>query len=117
MDDTLVTCDLILGWVSDQVKQKNPIDPALWLEIALKLNALLQDEHEKLFDLEQKVAQLRNGYLNAGQTSAFAKSQIEATDEMRQAKKQKAKIQGIIETIRLAKANSRTARDVMGGQF
>lgn len=117
MDDTLVTCDLIVGWLTNQIEQKLPIDPSTWMECASKLNVLLQGEMEKQFDMDQVVAKMRNAHLDNGKTAAFAKSQIEATDEYKKARTQKAKVERVLEVIKLAKLNARIASDAMRSQL
>ena len=115
--DSLITVEKIIDWLTVQVEGKNPIDPATWLECASRINVLLQAEQEKLFELEQVVATKRADYLKSGETVAFAKTMIEATDEYRETKIQKAKIDRALEVIRLAKLNSRIARDLMSNQL
>lgn len=107
------TADSIMSWFTEQVENKLPIDPHLWLEGSMKLSVLLQSEQEKLFAMEQGVAQLRKILLEDGKTVAYAKTMIEASDEYREARKQKAKIDRGTEFIRLAKLYSRTASDLM----
>lgn len=116
MED-LVTCDKIIGWFTSQIEQKHPIDPSLWMEGSLKLNVLVQGEQEKLYDLEQEVARLRNLLLDSDETFSSAKSKIEATDEHKEARKQKAKVERVISFISIAKAHSRMSADLLRNQL
>lgn len=113
--ETLVTVDSIIAWFTEQVEQKNPIDPSTWVDGAQKLNVLIQGEQEKLFDMEQDVAKLRNLLLDSDESVAHAKSRIEATEEYKNARKQKAKVDRVIEMIRIAKLQSRTASEMLRG--
>lgn len=113
MDDSLVNIDTIINWLTEQVEQKLPIDAHLWIEIGFKINALLQNESEKLFLLEQNVAQMRKMLIEDGKTVAYAKVMVEATDEYREMKLQKAKIDRALEHVRLSKINARLSQDLM----
>jgi hypothetical protein len=111
--ETLSTADSIMGWFTEQVQEKQPIDPHNWLEGAIKLSVLLQGEQEKLIIKEQEVAQLRKLLLEDGKTVAYAKTMIEASNEYAEARKLKAKIDRGTEFIRLCKLYSRTSSDLM----
>lgn len=111
--ENLVTADSIMEWFTEQIAQKNPIDPNLFLEGALKLSVLLQSEQETLFMMEQVVARMKESLIQSGKTVAYAKTVIEATDEYRKCRVQKAKIERAIEFIRISKQYSRTASDLM----
>lgn len=111
--DKLVTIDVIINWLTKQVEEKQPIDAHLWIEIGFKINALLQNESEKLFILEQNVAHMRKMLIEDGKTVAYAKVMIEATDEYRQMKLQKAKIDRALEHVRLSKINARLSQDIL----
>jgi hypothetical protein len=112
MED-LTTVDSIIEWFSDLVSKKIPIDPETWLEGAARLNVLLQGEQEKQFDMEQEVAKLRNVLLDSGESVAKARSKIEATEEYKTARKQKARVDRVNEQIRIAKIQGRMASDVL----
>lgn len=113
MDDTLITIDTITNWLLKQVQEKNPIHASTWLDAAQKINVLLQNEQEKLFEIEQEIAQARNILLESDDSIARAKSKIEEMDIYTLARKQKAKIERAIELIRISKLQSRMASDVM----
>lgn len=103
----MITTETILGHLKKQVEQKLPIPPSLWLEAAMKLNVLIGDEHEKLFELEQIVAQKRMESIAEGDSVAKADAKVEATDEFRLMRRQKAYIGQIEEQIRIAKAQAK----------
>ena len=103
------TTDTIIASLKNLVETKTPVSPGVWVEAASDLNILLGDEHDILFDLQQKVAQLRLKYLNQEDhiNVSEAKIRVEATDEYRQYCAQRAKIGRIEEQIRIAKVQSR----------
>ena len=105
--DKLVTIDKIIDWLIEQVEKKLPIDTHLWLEASQKMNVLLQGEQEKLFLIEQEVSLLRKTLLEGGKTVAYAKVMVESTNEFKQMKIQKAKIDRCLEMIRIAKLQAR----------
>lgn len=105
--DKLVTIDKIIDWLIEQVEKKLPIDPHLWLEASQKMNVLLQGEQEKLFLIEQEVSLLRKTLLEGGKTVAYSKVMVESTNEFKQMKIQKAKIDRCLEMIRIAKLQAR----------
>ncbi len=110
----LVTIDKITEWLTEQVQNKFPIDAHTWIDCAQKMNVLLQGEQEKLFALEQEVALSKKIlFEDPTMTAAKAKIYIEATEEYKNARSQKAKIERCIEGIRIAKLQSRTASDLM----
>lgn len=103
----LITTDFILETLKGYVEKKQVLDAHQWVNSALKLTVLIGDEHDKLFDLMQKVAQVKVDHLTEGDTSAAAKSKVEATDLYKEMLKQKAKIEQIEEMVRLAKIQAR----------
>lgn len=111
--ENLVTVDKIVGWLTEQVEQKIPVDTHTWLEAAQKLNVLLQGEQEVLFKKEQEVSLLKKTFLEDGKTVAHAKVMIESTDTFREMKVQKAKIERCLETIRISKLQARIAKDIL----
>lgn len=103
--------DDILNVLQDWAANKMPVNPAAWLEAAMKLSALVGNESDLLYEMEQKVANSRVALLEEGKSAAETKMRVEASDEYKAARKQKAKIDRITETIRLAKHRSRLAMD------
>lgn len=102
-----VTCDTILQWMQKQVEEKLPINPELWSDAAEKLNILSSDETDKLFEMQQVVAQLRVNFLGEGKTATAAKMLVETDPRYTEARKQAAKVEQIKEAIRLAKMRAR----------
>ncbi len=110
-----VKTDTIINDLTSRVKNKEPISPADYLDAAFKLNMLLADEQEILYDWQQKVAQLKNDAMIAGDTAARAKIKVEASEEHKQYCIQKARIERIIELIRLAKIQARISNEEYHG--
>ena len=113
----LVTTDTIVTWLNEKVKNKEPIPPTTFLDAAFKLNLLLADEQEILFKLQQKVSQLKIDFLNDDdkRNVSKAKMMVEASEEYLQMRNQQAKIERIIEFIRLAKVQSKISLEEMKG--
>lgn len=105
--ENLVTCDLILDWLRECVEQKKMIDAHTWVDSAQKLNILISDEHDKLFELQQKVSDFKLNFITNGKSVAMAKIAVETTDMFKNMQKQKAKIEKIEEMIRIAKLQAR----------
>lgn len=91
--------------------EKEPIDPQRWLDASLKLVQLMGDESDKLYQMEQNVAVERVNLKDTGMSVSEAKLRIEASDAYREARQQKALIDRIIETVRLAKHRARLASE------
>ena len=93
---TQVTAQSIIDWLQDQVENKIPVAPHQWLDAGIKLVALVGGEHDKLFELEQIVSQKKVDLIqNEDMSVAKAKTIVEATDEYKQMKRQKAFINQI----------------------
>ena len=107
--------DTILEWFESTVSAKLPIPPTKWIEAGEFLNVLIGDENDKLAELEQKVAQEKLELMKGSESVAEAKMKIEATDIYKEAKKQKNKINQIIEFIRLAKLHARIYSEELRG--
>ena len=107
------TVDSVIAWFEETVKSRTPISPNRWVEAAADLNVLQSGEQEKYFELLQEIAQMRVKHLENGFTVAKAKVYIETTDEYRHALILKAKIDRIVEFIRIAKIQSRMAIEEM----
>lgn len=103
-----VTIDLILDSLKGWVEDKREIAPHIWLNSAIKLNILLSDETDNLYDLAQKVAQLKVSFIEQDKSVAEAKARVECSEEYKEMKKQEARISMIEENIRLAKIMSRS---------
>ncbi len=111
--ENLNTVDSILEALKKMSETKEIIDVDVYLRGAEKLNSLLQEEQNILFSLEQDVAKMRRKLLVENKETASAtKMIIEASDEYTNARKQKAKIDRVLETIRIAKLHARLSNDV-----
>lgn len=115
MNEPIVTIDIILEWLKEQIEQKQPIDAGTWLDSAQKMNLLLQDESSKLYAIEQECAKIKAELITNGATVSSAKITIEASNEYRGAREQKAKIERVIEAIRLTKLQARISNDEKKG--
>ena len=110
MEQPVITTDKILFELKKAVEEKKIIDKDDWLTIAFKLNSLLIDENKRLYDLEQKVAQMKLGILK-GQDKrnvAAVELEVQASDLYREMREQDAKVSQVIEFIRIAKKRSDT---------
>lgn len=110
-----ITTGTIMDWISEQVETKQPIDPNTFFDAAVKLNVLLGDEQEKLFKLQQECARIKSEKILDGQSVAMAKALLEASDPYREMLSQKAKIDRIIEFIRLSKLHARLRSEEIKG--
>ena len=85
--EELRTTDSVVEYLSNAVKNKLPVSAYEFLEAAQILNLLIGDEQEKLFLLQQKVAQKKTDLVleqpdnqHKGRSVAFAKTIIEASN-------------------------------------
>ncbi len=104
-----VTVDTILNWLQESVENKRVIDAHTWTDACQKLNVLLSDEHDKLYDLQQKVAQEKVKLLDSIPKPPVieAKTRVEASELYKGMKVQEAKIKRCEEAIRIAKIQAR----------
>lgn len=120
-EENLITCDLILKWLKEQVENKRIIPPSLYLDVATKLNILRSDEDDLLIEIEHQLAVQRAKYVNEGGTSAAAKILLEANPLFKDVRKQKAKLKQIEEAIRIGKLAARIKdnemREIKFGQI
>ncbi len=91
--------------MKEAVEQNKAIGPSEWVRAAAKLNVLRGDEDNLLWDLHQKIAVQKVKLISEGSTVASAKAQVDATDDYRDFKKQQAKIEMVVEFIRIAKVH------------
>jgi hypothetical protein len=113
MNDDLRTVDSILEAIEGATSRKEVWPPGQWVEAAWSLQALIGDEHDKLIELEQKVAQITAMYIAGGDSVAFAKVSIVKHPEYTALKKQSAKIKQVEELVRIAKLRARLADSEM----
>lgn len=106
------TVDSILLALQRISEAKIPVDPHKYLEAAEKLNSLVQSVQEELFEKEQIVARMRRDLLVEGKTASYAKMIVEASEEYREVRVLKAKIERVVETIRLAKQHAKLTTEI-----
>jgi len=104
-----------MDWLTKTVESKQPISPAQFVEAASYLVILIGDEHSKLYNLEQKVSQMKLDLLPSAKSVAEVKIRIEATDTYKEMREQAAKIKQIDEMIRVAKLLGRMKGDELKG--
>ncbi len=100
-----VTLDKIIETLKGWVEDKQPIAPSVWVDAAAKMNLLLDKETDKLFDLQQKVAQKKLEFLECDpkRNVSAAKLKVETTNEYREMRQQEARIKRIEEQIKISK--------------
>lgn len=109
--ENLVTADLIIGKLKEWVEHKQVIPPSLWVDAALKLSIFISDETAKLYDLQQEVARTNFNCIENGGTASKCKVYIQTLDKYKEMKKQEAKVDQILENIRIAKIQARMSND------
>lgn len=111
----MVTTDTILNTLREWVENKTPIAPSTWIDSAAKLNILKSMETDKLYFLQQEVAQATVLLIDDGNSVAMAKTRVTATDKYKEMKTQEAKIEMIEEQIRISKIQARMSQEEMRG--
>ena len=111
----LTSTDEIITWLTEQATQKNVVDASDLLRAAHTLNLFLGDEQEKLFVYQQNYAVVVSEHIAEGKSVAMAKQLAQSTDGYRILQSQKAKIDRIIEFVRIAKLNARIKSDEYKG--
>jgi hypothetical protein len=107
-----LTFESIMGDLNKMAENAQTIDAERWVRASQLLNLFLEEEQNKLFKLEQEVAQVRVELINGGDTVAKAKVKVEASDIYREARSQKAKIERAIELVRISKLQARLSTDI-----
>jgi aspartate carbamoyltransferase catalytic subunit len=107
------TFESVISALNNMVAQKQVIDPSQWLEAAQIINLFLEQEQNKLFLLEQKVATTKCLMMTQGDTVAKARTRVEASQDYLETRQQKAKIERAIELIRISKLQARLTSDNM----
>ena len=109
MTEELVKTDTILDYLKENIEQKQQLSPSIWVDAAQKLNVLLAEEHDNLFELQQQVAEIKIKHLEDDNKANISRAKLltEATDTYKAMQKQKAKITRIEEFIRIAKLQAR----------
>ena len=85
------------------VEEKRQIPPSWWLDASAKLNVLIGDEHETLFNLQSSLAKMKATFIGEGKNVSEATVLVEAEDDYRDMQIQRGKIKQIEEFIRIAK--------------
>lgn len=93
-------------------QQPGVIDANTWLTGAMKLRVLLQEEQEKLVDMEREVQLLKASYLSQGDSAASAKIKTETSDLFVATKKQEVFIKTALDLVLLAKKYATTETDI-----
>lgn len=102
----------IIGVLTKWTEEKQPINPELWIDSAMKLNVLKEDAlNGKIIALQSSLAQKRYNLLLEGKTAAFARIAVEADPEYSEYKILEARVKFIEEHIRLAKKRATMASD------
>jgi hypothetical protein len=117
MIDTTKTCDTIMDELQKKVQDSTPVAPSEWVDYAQELLVLLGEEHRKLWNMAQGVAQMKIKYLEQQEKRNVSEvnMRVEATDEYREMRMQEAKVSRIEEYIRLAKHRAKMANEEMRG--
>jgi hypothetical protein len=108
-----ISVDTILESMKEKVENKQAqFDADFWLECAMKLNLLLGDEQDKLFEYQQKVANLKIMWLEGQEKKnvSEAKMRVDASEEYKEMRKQEAKIKRCEEFVRVAKKMADVSR-------
>jgi phosphoglycerate-specific signal transduction histidine kinase len=116
MNKELVTVDVIINYIKDNVENKVPLSPSVFVDAAAKLNVLLSDEHAILYKLQREVAQEKVNLIQEEHvTGTEAKMRVEAMPLYEEMMNQKAKISRIEEFIRIAKLQARMKQEEYKG--
>lgn len=107
------TVDTILESLETMVRERQPIDSMTWMAAALDLTILMGDEHEKLYTLQSELNQYRASLIGDGKSVAHARAMTEAHELYKIMMIQKAKVERVLETIRVAKLQARIASEEM----
>ena len=75
----MITTDTIISTLKSWVENKQNFSPDTYVDAAAKLNVLIGDEHDKLFELQQTVANLKVDRLEQGETVSKPKEIITRT--------------------------------------
>jgi len=106
------TARSIVEQLQKMSEQEGVIDANTWLTGAMKLRLLLQEEQDKLVEMEQAVTILKSMHLDAGETASSAKIKTETSDVYVEAKKQEVFIKTALDVVLLAKKYATTEVDI-----
>ena len=93
----------ITSWVKEQVEQGIPMSPGAWLEIASKVNALMQNLDDDLIKANMAVNRRLAEEMEKGESAAKAKIIVQSTEDYQIYLTLKAQKERTEELIRLAK--------------
>jgi len=113
MDTQINSFQKIIDRFRELALRNEVVDPSQWMNGAMKLNVLLEQEVEKLIELEFVVAQKRKELLEKGNNATYTKMMIEASEEYREVQIKKAQIKNASEIVLLAKKYAQLASDQM----
>src|SRR3990167_3170274 len=107
------TIDTIIASLRETVEKKEVVHPSWWIEAAEMLNLLLGDDQDKLFGLQQEIAQQRYEILKSQTKRNVSEVNliVESTDKFKEMRILEAKIKRIQEQIKIAKVHARLASD------
>ena len=105
--ETKRTTKGIIAVLKEIVENREKLNPEAWVDGALALNLLVGDEHEKMVELQQKVAQMELEALQNSNSVAAAKLKVKSTDEYKEMRRQELLIKQVEEYIRIAKLQAR----------
>ncbi len=74
------TAESIMDWLVESAEKREPINPHLWLEAAMKLATLLQTEEDRLAEIEHTLIKMKAAHIEEGKTAAAAKMLVEADE-------------------------------------
>ena len=105
--DELVTTDLILGWLKMRTEKRLRIPERLWMDAALKLNILMEDDEEDLEVKRQEIAKMTDAIIEKQEkkNATAADLKVRATDDYRLMRRQENKVARIKQQIMIAKIN------------
>ena len=97
------TIETIISSFEERVRNRLPIPPNEWLEASMMLIALLGNESDKLAEIKQEVSKMKASLILEGKSVAAAKIIVEASEDYKNYLKQEAKIEQVMEWVRLSK--------------
>lgn len=106
------TVQEVMEYLETIAETNDVVPPQEYVRCATLISLMLQNEQDKLYLMEQEVAKKRAELVMKGETAAYAKIVIEASDEYTEARKQKALVERALEVIKLAKKHAQLVGDM-----
>lgn len=103
MEEKKVTIQTIMNFFKEQIEQKIPIAPSIWLDGASKANILMENLDDQLGEAEFIVSETIAKEIDSGSSVALAKAKANATEAYKRLQKLKADKARAVEFMRLAK--------------